>query len=337
MRALVRLGLRLVLLGTLACVALGAWVWSFGERPVVTRDATHRVEPGRSGRAVLGELIDAGVLVSDPRWRVWSRLLPLGCLQAGRVTLRADMRPPELAAALCRAERDDLVVVTFPEGETLWDVADRLDAAGVCDRDSFVAVATDPAFAAALGVPGESLEGFLFPDTWELERGAAPEAVARRMVSRADAVWAELAAEGSGAEGGLDRYGVITLASMIEREAALAEERPRIARVFLNRLREGMPLQSDPSCTYGPTTYRERPTRALCRDASSRWSTYVIRALPPTPIASPGRGAMEAVLRPDGPSSELYFVSMEDGTGRHAFASTLAEHNANVRRYLRGE
>jgi UPF0755 protein len=162
--------------------------------------------------------------------------------------------------------------------------------------------------------------------------------VLERLVERTQAVHSELranAGEGPYTAAELDWSEVIVLASLVEREAAVAEERSRIARVFINRLLRGMPMQSDPTCTYSEDTYNERPTRALCRDAQSRYSTYVIPRLPPTPIASPGRAAIQAVLSPSDDADLLYFVSMEDGTGRHAFAATLDEHNANVRRYLR--
>lgn len=322
----------------LAGVALcGAWLLAFERQAVVPADISVEVAPGEGVLATLERLQRQRAVQRDVRWGIWTRLRAASAtIEAGAHRLQQGATPSQVLDALGHAQRTDVVRVVIPEGLNVWQTAELFEQSEVCDGSGFVAVALDPQVSEGLGVGSSGLEGYLFPDTYDFVRGTTPLEVAERLVERARRVHA---AAGVAAvaidEIELDAAEVIVLASLVEREAAVAEERPRIARVFLNRLRAKMKLQTDPTCVYGPDRWRERPSRARCHDAASRWSTYVIEGLPPTPIASPGRASIEAVLRPGPPSADLYFVSMEDGTGRHAFAASLEEHNANVRRYLR--
>ena len=224
------------------------------------------------------------------------------------------------------------VRVTLPEGLNRWEVAERLGQAGICSAHSFLAAL------------GEGKEGLLFPDTYRFFPNSSPEKLIRTLTRRFDAVWANIKSRHpqglrEAHERGLGDAELITLASLVEKEARVEAERPLIARVLLNRLERGWKLQSDPTCVYGPDTYRKVPSPTLCRDPSNRYSTYVHAGLPPGPIANPGAASLRASLSPTrGPDAArlLYFVARRDCTGRHDFSRTAREHNAKVRRYLGG-
>ena len=173
----------------------------------------------------------------------------------------------------------------------------------------------------------EHLEGYLFPETYTLIRQETDEAsVLRQMVAQFEREWATIR---PAEPGPMTRHQLVTLASIVEKETGVAEERPLIARVFLNRLQRNMRLQSDPTVIYGIPDFTGNLTRAHLRQATP-YNTYVIPALPPGPICNPGRAALEAVLRP-ADANALYFVSKNDGT--HVFSTNLADHNRAVRTY----
>ncbi|MEY4983250.1 MAG: endolytic transglycosylase MltG, partial [Pseudomonadota bacterium] len=176
-------------------------------------------------------------------------------------------------------------------------------------------------------------EGTLAPDSYEVERGADRAALLAQMAERQAATLAELwAARAEGLPYDTPEEALI-MASIVEKETGIAEERRRVASVFVNRLEQGMRLQTDPTVIYGVTRGQGVLGRGLRQSELRRetpWNTYVIDGLPPTPIANPGRLSIEAALNPDG-SDYLFFVA--DGTGGHAFARTLAEHNENVARW----
>jgi len=222
------------------------------------------------------------------------------------------------------------VEVTIPEGLTVREIADLLAARGLGGAESFRCLASDPDFLLAAGVPGPQLEGYLFPDTYrfapQVDASEILETMVRRFHDRFDADRYRRAAARR-----LSVNQVITLASIIEKETGKASERPLIAAVFANRLRIGMPLQSDPTVIYAMPEFDGNLTRAdLARP--SPYNTYVTGGLPPGPIANPGLAAIDAALAP-ADSLALYFVSRNDGS--HEFSATLAEHNRAVARYQR--
>ncbi len=218
--------------------------------------------------------------------------------------------------------------VTIPEGYAAGQIAELLHEKGLVDQKRFMALLQDRRLLQRYGVDGPSLEGYLFPDTYRLVRGLDEEAIIRLMAQRFAEVFGPveraraMALKMSVAE-------IVTLASLIEREAKADEERPLISAVFYNRLRLGMPLQSDPTVLYGLSRFNGKLTRANLR-VPSPYNTYLHRGLPPGPIASPGRASVMAALYPAS-SRYLYFVSRNDGT--HVFSNTLREHDAMVRRY----
>lgn len=218
--------------------------------------------------------------------------------------------------------------VLHPEGATVAELARTLEAAGLAAAGDIERAARDPAFLRAHGIEAPGAEGYLFPDTYHLVRGLTAEQILGRMVQRLQAkLTPELRARA--AERRLDVHALLTLASIVEREAVVAEERRLIAAVFWNRLRLGMPLQADPTVQYAVGRERRALTRAdLATDHP--YNTYLRPGLPPGPIASPGLGAIEAALDP-APAPFLYFVKRDDA--RHHFSTTLEEHNRAVTRY----
>jgi UPF0755 protein len=222
--------------------------------------------------------------------------------------------------------------VTVPEGWTMFDIADELDREGVCSRSDFLTAAHDTSLIADLAPQAYSLEGFLFPSTYEFTRRATCEQVVKRMVQNFRAVWETLkpaaAPENSGSPSTLE---VVTLASLVERETPNAGERPLVAGVFYNRLRRGTPLQCDPTVQYAMELAgrTEKNVHAVDLRTNSPYNTYEHRGLPPGPIANPGEASLRAALAP-ATTDYLYFVANDQGG--HFFSVTLAEHNRNVAR-----
>ncbi len=221
--------------------------------------------------------------------------------------------------------------LTIPEGWTVRQIAAAMIEKNVDDAESVRSALADGAFARSLGVPADAFEGYLFPDTYQFTKGFGARRMIETMVRRFfDVYGAEFRARESVV--GLTTHQVVTLASIVEKETGAPAERPLVARVFLNRLALGMPLQSDPTVIYGlGERYTGKLRRADLQEATP-YNTYRIAALPPGPIASPGRESLRAVLWP-ADSNALYFVSRNDGT--HVFSATYAEHRALVDRYQR--
>ncbi len=218
--------------------------------------------------------------------------------------------------------------VLHPEGATIAELGKALEAAKLARAADIVRLAHDPAFLRAVGVEAPSLEGYVFPDTYQLVYGMTPEEILTRMVQRLRAkLGGDVAARARAR--GLSVHQLLTLASIIEREAVVRDEMRLISAVFWNRLRLDMPLQADPTVQYAVGKERRALSHAdLLVDHP--YNTYRQSGLPPGPIASPGVQAIEAALDP-APVKYLYFVAMNDR--RHYFSTTVAQHNAAVARY----
>lgn len=250
-------------------------------------------------------------------------------LKAGEYSIPRGLTPPEVLELLAKGStlRHH---VTVPEGMTAEQIAAIFEKDGWINRERFLSLAADGAFIRQFGLDVSHLEGYLFPETYTLVRNEAnEETVVRMMVDRFRQVWKELEIP---ANIQLNQHQLLTLASVVEKETGVASERPLIARVFYNRLAKKMRLQSDPTVIYGIRDFNGNLTRADLK-RETPYNTYVIPALPPGPICSPGRASLEAVLRPVD-SDALYFVAKNDGT--HVFSSNLADHNRAVQIYQRG-
>lgn len=247
-------------------------------------------------------------------------------VKAGEYEMHTSMSPHEVLWKLIRGEVIKYPV-TIPEGFDLFQIAEVLEKAGVCHKKKFLNLARNPEFIASLGFTEDSLEGYLFPDTYNFPKMMEEEQVIRQMVSRFKAIYAPLAKRAQ--EMGLSRREVVILASLIEKEAVDDQERRLISAVFHNRLQRGMPLQSDPTAVYGMKRVDQKITKKdLMR--KTPYNTYQINGLPKGPIANPGLKSLEAVLYP-AQVNYLYFVAKNDKT--HYFSHTLEEHNRAVAKY----
>jgi len=213
-------------------------------------------------------------------------------------------------------------MVTIPEGLRVDQIAEILHKGAKIDPVRFMALANDSAFMHSIGVPADRVEGYLYPDTYPFYPLLTPQEVMRVMVERSLKVFGEEMALPD-AKMGLTLHQLVTLASVVEAEAQVPSERPRIAAVFYNRLNQGMMLQSDPTVLYALGEWRGRVFYKDL-DVKSPYNTYRNRGLPPGPICNPGRGAVHAVLFPNADSTELYFVARGDGT--HIFTKSWEDH-----------
>lgn len=248
-------------------------------------------------------------------------------IRPGEYELDAGMSPQEILTKLL-AGRVVLHPVTIPEGYSLTQIAEVLAAQQVTDTKEFTKLVRDRTFISTLGIEADSLEGYLFPETYSFAKGTKAREVIKAMVDGLHRVWgAELQEQAARMK--MSLHQVLTLASVIEKETGAKEERELIAAVFHNRLRKKIPLQSDPTVIYGLPAFDGNIHK---RDLSvmSPYNTYRVQGLPPGPIASPGAHSLRAALFP-AQASYLYFVSRNDGT--HQFSSTLAEHNQAVEKY----
>jgi len=248
-------------------------------------------------------------------------------IQPGEYELDAGMASKEILVKLL-AGRVVLHPVTIPEGYTMAQIAEVLAAENLTDVKEFTKLVRDRSFITTLGVEADSLEGYLFPETYSFARGTKAKDVIKTMVDGLYHVWGTDLQE-QAARLKLSLHQVLTLASVIEKETGVKDERELIAAVFHNRLRKRIPLQSDPTVIYGLPAFDGNIHK---RDLSSQspYNTYRVQGLPPGPIASPGLHSLRAALFP-AQASYLYFVSRNDGT--HHFSSTLAEHNEAVEKY----
>ena len=291
------------------------------------RSCTLVVPRGATLRQVADRLENKGLITGKHAFLLWSRLMRYGRhIKAGEYEFSAQMSPLEILHMLARGQ---ILTheVTLPEGFTVSQIATVLAKKGLVNKEQFLALTQDPEILDKYGLSGPSVEGFLYPDTYRFSRGLPPDLIIDTMIKRfleiTDPLRPRIEASGLGMRE------VITLASMVERETGLARERPLIASVFLNRLQKGMRLESDPTVIYGIEDFNGNLTRKDLRTYTP-YNTYVIRGLPPWPIANPGKEAIEAVLWPE-KTDYLYFVSKNDGS--HHFSKTLQEHNRAVMRY----
>ena len=317
----------MVLLGA---VGVGLWFYHYMVTPVGTSDAQVPVwvKPGQGFFETIDQLQDVG-LVKHPekfRWLAYLQQYERR-IRAGEYALSVSMSPQEILTTLVRGETI-LHKIVVPEGATMGRIGQLLEKEGLVSHHEFLLAATNPDLVAALGVQGANLEGYLFPETYHFPKGVTAGQVINKMVGQFQRVF-EPAWSDRAREMGFSVHEVVTLASIVEKETAKPEERPRIAAVFLNRLKRNMRLESDPTVNNGMAQFDGNITRKDLRTPTP-YNTYQIKGLPPGPIANPGKDALEAVLfSPEEPF--LYFVSKNDGS--HHFSRTFSEHNRMVRKY----
>ena len=336
-----------VLVALIALCLSPLWIWSVVSGPGPGHSFVAQVRADATD-ADLSELLAARGALHSPRlFRAYLAILQPGFeLAAGEHLLNDAASPRELAQRLARSSGRAAEHVTFPEGFHSLQVGQRLEHAGVCTLEAFRRAVTDPTLLSELGIEGASAEGYLFPASYGLLVDSDAHEVVRLLVAEAKKRVKKLLSAHPGRleqlsrEFGFGEREVLTLASMIEKEAQASDERPLIASVFFNRLRDAdfrpaRMLQSDPTASYGcliagadiPSCagFHGSVTPALLRDAQNPYNTYRHAGLPPGPIANPGEASIAAVLAP-AQSDFLYFVAKGQGTGRHSFSRTFAEH-----------
>lgn len=329
---------RLLLFVLLAAVVAGGWYWqrfqAFAGRPLagVPADASLVVERGDNLDKVLRKLQAQGIATGDRlHWQLLARQTgAAGRLQVGEYALPADISP----GALLRAMRDGRVVrrkFTIVEGWNIRDLRAALRKVPLLAQKA--AGMDDAALMRALGHDGQHPEGRFLPETYAWVRGDADLDILKRAYSAMDRAldeaWAARAPDLP-----LDnRDQALALASIVEKETGVGDERAQIAGVFVRRLKAGMRLQTDPTVIYGMGSNYAGNIRRADLATDTPYNTYTRAGLPPTPIAMPGKAALHAATHP-APGDALYFVAVGDGSGRHVFSASLDAHNSAVRDYL---
>jgi UPF0755 protein len=312
------------------------------------RDVPIEIAHGTDVEGLAVRLVQEKMITQPHAFVLYMRLLGADQhLRTGAVVINRALPLRDLLPRLALGFGIARIRVPIPEGFTRFDVATRLSRFGICKAEEFEQAGRDPALLRELEIPGESVEGYLFPATYVVLQDSPPASVLREMVrvfhDRTRERLARYERERDGAPASLTLHEIVTLASIVEREARQPDERPTIAGVFMNRLTSPdfrpKRLQADPTVAYGCLVARERVpscadfdgrrvTPAMVRDPENPYSTYRHEGLPPGPICNPGLSALEAVLHPE-PHQFFYFVTR--GAGRHAFSRSLDEHNARIR------
>ena len=325
----------IILLGILIpaglfCLGTGFWVWHTLHTPVKVADKEiiFVIEPGQNLKQIAENLKSSGLIQNVLVFRAYARYQKAATrIQAGEHRLITPASPAQILDQLRKA-RIKLYRLTVPEGLNMTETASVVAKTGMCEPDLFLSLCRDPNVIADLGIPSHTLEGFLFPETYFFPKTTTCRQIIEKMVTTFFSIytpeWGKKADDL-----GFTLKEVVTLASMIEKEAGVPSEQPLISSVFHNRLKKGMRLQSDPTVIYGDPAFEGRiRTRHLQR--KTEYNTYQMHGLPKGPIANPGAKAIEAALFP-AESDFLFFVSKNDKT--HYFSKTLAEHNRAVRKY----
>lgn len=284
--------------------------------------------PAGSGiRKLANELKSGGVIRSSWHFILVSRLRSQSQrLKAGDYRFNDAMTPADILRKLVNGDVD-FRRFALPEGYSIYQAAELLEQKGFFSREEFLEACRDPQVMSRLGIRGNSAEGYLYPATYNLTKGSTAAQLVSQMTTRFEKAFAGIEA----GQSVVSKHEAVILASIIEKEAVSAEEKPLISSVFHNRLRIGMPLQSDPTAVYGVRAFTGKVSKADILRVSP-YNTYLIKGLPPGPIGNPGADAIKAALKP-AETQYLYFVARQDGT--HYFSKTLDEHNRAVNQYLK--
>src|SRR6266853_1879704 len=314
---------KLLSFALIAIIGLAAWLALALWLPVPPQGQKFvRLRPGYSTRRIARELKSAGVIRSTHAFVLWHAFHRRPSLKAGEYLFDHDAGAIDVHNRLARG---DVYVhtVVIPEGYNIFDIAQAIESAGLGPRQDFLKVAiTDTALISDLAPQATSLEGYLFPNTYEFTRTQSMRDVATEMVKQFRQV-----ATAIGLTQDIQR--TVTLASIIEKETAVADERPEVASVYLNRLSKRIPLQADPSVIYAELLKGTYGGALHHTDMQfdSLYNTYRHAGLPPGPIANPGKSSLQAAMHP---AETRFFYFVSDGNGHHLFSTTLEEHNRNV-------
>jgi UPF0755 protein len=322
---LLRTLISIFLLFILVAAAWLAWALWLPLQPSAPKYVLLR--PGWSVRHISNELHAQGVIRSVPAFLLWHYVAQPRSLKAGEYKFD---QPAAAVKVHDRLVRGDILIhtVVVPEGFNMFDVANALEAAGLGSKQEFLKVARENvSLISDLDPQARTLEGYLFPDTYQFTRTQSSGDMIAAMVRR-------FRQEAQAMELKSDVHRVVTMASIVEKETAAADERPTVAAVYYNRLARNIALAADPSVIYASLLAGRYDGVIHVSDlqSDSPYNTYKHAGLPPGPIANPGRASLQAAMHP-AQSDFLYFVS--DNQGRHRFARTLDEHSRNVAAYRR--
>jgi UPF0755 protein len=324
----------LLLVFVVAAGASAAWLYFRVHEPYRGYSANDQfvdIPMGAGSRTIGDRLVNAGVIRDRLTYRaaLWSTGQSRR-LKAGEYRFDRPMAPLDVIDKIARGDVY-VVTVTIPEGLTIADMAKIYESHGLGPAADFIEAAADSSPIRHEDPAAANLEGYLFPETYALSRHVGAPGFVRLMTARFDHVFTPELREAADAQG-LSIHDAVTLASIVEKETARAEERPLVAAVYANRLRIGMPLQCDPTVIYALQIAGKYTGNLTREDLSidSPYNTYRYAGLPPGPIASPGKKSLEAAVHP-ADVDFLYFVSRNDGS--HEFSRTLQEHNRKVHRY----
>lgn len=332
------------------------------------RDVEVEIKTGMSFPAVASMLSDKG-LIEKPTWfrlyAMWEG--DTTNVKTGKYLIKDNLTPREVLAILVAGVKEVTVKVTLPEGKSMLEYFEIIEGARVSSAKELEAIARDKEFLGKHAISGDTVDGYLFPDTYQFRVGEKPMVVMERLVQRHQEVFNGLVAKHPKDIAKLkDKLGwsdrdILTMASIVEKEAVDPAERPRIAQVFMNRLTSSSfkphKLQTDPTIRYGCMVPLQKSTaciawnepclkatppkpmgcdrlhRAQLDDADNPYNTYAHEGLPPGPISNPGKASIEATLAPDG-SDYFYFVATSKNSRNHAFAKSAEEHERNVKKYV---
>jgi UPF0755 protein len=324
----------LILLGIIAAAGWLAWALTTPVEP--TGQVFVMLRPGFSTRRIAAELKNAGVIRSEQAFILWHYYHHGRSLKAGEYLFD---KPANIIDVQKRLRKGDVYfhTVVVPEGFTMFDIARAVEDAGLGHAEDFLKVAqSDTALIADLDPEAKTLEGYLFPETYEFSRMMTMHEMAAAMVKQFRQVASQIGLTSNIAGTPIENSPrqVVTMASIVEKETSVPAERPEVASVYYNRLTKRIALDADPSIIYAELlagTYQGALHHADM-SFSSPYNTYRNAGLPPGPIANPGRGSLEAAMHP---AQTDYYYFVADAQGHHRFAKNLEEHNKNVDAYRR--
>jgi UPF0755 protein len=320
--------LTVLILGGLAA----AGFWYLGPFRAPQDETFVEIERGMSSRAIADMLAEQGLVRSSWAFLAARALQPRARLQAGEYRFGAEQTPFEIFDKIRRGQIY-FEVVTIPEGSNMFDIAAILEKTTSLKGADFLKAAADAETIRDLDPSAPSLEGYLFPSTYQVTHNTSAQQLCRMMTNEFHKQWRALT---PGTLPAAELHRVVTLASLVEKETGLSTERPLVASVFTNRLRLDMPLQCDPTTVYA-ALLENRYNGVIHRSdlaSTNPYNTYAHTGLPPGPIANPGSQSLQAALHPAA-GDYLYFVARADGSGGHHFTATLAEHEKAVADFRR--
>jgi UPF0755 protein len=332
------------------------------------KDVEVEIKSGMSFPSIASQLASQGV-IEKPTWfrmyAMWEGKTTQ--IKPGKYLLKDNETPRTILKKLTEGVKEVTVRVTLPEGKTMLEYFELIEKAQIAKAAELEVIARDKAFLGKFAITGDTVEGYLFPDTYQFRINEKPTVVLSRLITRHQEVWNELAAKHpkdtaklKELTGWSDRD-ILTMASIVEKEAVVARERPIIARVFINRLTsksfKPKKLQTDPTIRYGCMVPQQKSAaciawhepclkanppkpmgcdrlhRAQLDDVDNPYNTYAHEGLPPGPISNPGKASIEGTLSPD-TNDYFFFVAKAKGASEHAFAKSVDEHERNVRKYV---